>query len=46
VLAAIRRAGVSLAYPSRTNYLVRGERLHETPLPADEPVKEAARLIE
>jgi hypothetical protein len=37
---------VSLAYPSRTNFVVRGERLHELPLPADEPAKEAERLIE
>jgi MscS family membrane protein len=46
VLTAARRAGVSLAYPSRTNFVVRGERLHELPLPADEPAKEAERLIE
>ncbi len=33
LLAAMRRAGVSLAYPSRTNYVVRGERLREIALP-------------
>jgi len=46
LLAAVRRAGVSLAYPSLTNYVVRGERLRELPLSAEEPAKEAARLIE
>lgn len=46
LLAAVRRAGVSLAYPSLTNYVVRGERLRELPLPAEEPAEEAARLIE
>ncbi|HWB48486.1 MAG TPA: mechanosensitive ion channel family protein [Stellaceae bacterium] len=46
ILAAVRRAGISLAYPSRTNYVVRGDRLRDLPLPAEEPAREQARLIE
>jgi MscS family membrane protein len=34
VLAAVRRAGASLAYPSQTNYLVRGERVRDIRPPA------------
>ncbi|HVH79668.1 MAG TPA: mechanosensitive ion channel domain-containing protein [Stellaceae bacterium] len=46
ILAALRQASVNLAYPSRTYYLVRGERLQDVRPPVQELTREEARYIE